>query len=50
VIVPDIVTNIPQNKVLSDLTGISIREASDERLTVGEEAFQWHRENILIFS
>ena len=50
VIVPDIVMNIPRNKVLSELAGISIREASDERLTVNEEAFQWHRENILIVS
>jgi putative restriction endonuclease len=48
IIVPDIVINIPQNKVLSDLAGSSIREAVDERLIVHEEALQWHRENVLV--
>ncbi len=48
VIVPSIVTNIQQNNVLSELAGSSIREASNVRLAVSEEAFQWHRENILI--
>jgi len=48
IIVPDIVKIIPQNKVLSDLSGIRIRESSVENLVVSEEALEWHRENILI--
>lgn len=48
VAIPSIVSNIPQNEVLSALDGNSIREASDLRLAASEEAFQWHRENILI--
>jgi len=48
IFVPEIVTKIPQNKVLSDLSGKAIRESNDERLVVSEESLQWHRENILI--
>jgi len=50
IIVPDIVAKIPQNKVLSDLSGISIREASEEKLVVNGEALRWHRDNVLVIN
>ena len=48
IIVPDIVAEIPQNKVLSDLSGTSILKPSNKNLVVSEAALQWHRENVLI--
>lgn len=50
IIVPDIVAKIPRNKVLSDLSGISIRESSDENLVVNQDALRWHRDNVLVIN
>lgn len=47
VIVPNTVLSIPQNAVLAELSGRTLREASENSLQVHPDALKWHRDNLL---
>ena len=48
VIVPPIVASLPQNARLHVFNGRPVLEAADLNLAVHQDAFAWHRENILL--
>jgi putative restriction endonuclease len=48
IIVPESVRMLPGNEFLRDLNGTPIREAGAHSLEALEEAFDWHRRNVLL--
>lgn len=48
IIVPESVRMLPGNEFLRDLNGTAIREAGAHSLEALEEAFDWHRRNVLL--
>lgn len=48
VVVPPMVSQIPQNRILSDLHGCQIRQANSPRLVADQSAFEWHWQNIVL--
>lgn len=48
ILVPESVAALGGNEFLKNLNGVAIREADNPSLRVHEEAFNWHRLNVLV--
>ena len=48
ILVPEIVAALPGNEFLRELNGKAIREAARASLRVPAEAFEWHRDTVLL--